>query len=245
MSGADGRGYRDIIIIGGGCYGSYYVRQLTRGRAAGRIAFERLRVVDRDAQCTVARAGTPDVELVREEWGDFFARYLPHGDARDAIVPSPLMPHLLYDWLRERARVRWPDREVSTRPLRAMPATPWARSNETGTTYASFATWTCPINCIEPARCPHTRGPRDWTMPDAVRALVSAGGDEGEGLSGPVIFHCTHRAFGVGMIDVADVLDADRTVAAAAATAPADVLVATVSHCHGALNVLHVGAPAR
>jgi hypothetical protein len=44
------------------------------------------------------------------------------------------------------------------------------------------------------------------------------------------------------MIDVRDVLHADATVAARARAGPAAFLVGTVSHCHGALRRLVVGA---
>jgi hypothetical protein len=43
------------------------------------------------------------------------------------------------------------------------------------------------------------------------------------------------------MFDTQAVLDGDALVAEKAADDAADVLVATVSHCHGALDVLHVG----
>ena len=56
------------------------------------------------------------------------------------------------------------------------------------------------------------------------------------------MFHCSHRAYGVGMIDTADVVEADRLVRDAAAGSPARVLVATASHCHGAVNLLSIGA---
>src|SRR5512133_265768 len=44
-----------IVVVGGGCYGSYYVRQLTRARDAGAIEYGRVLVVDRDPDCRVAR----------------------------------------------------------------------------------------------------------------------------------------------------------------------------------------------
>jgi len=46
------------------------------------------------------------------------------------------------------------------------------------------------------------------------------------------------------MIDARDVVAADTLVADVARDRAADVLVGTVSHCHGALSVLHVGPPA-
>ncbi|HEY7898366.1 MAG TPA: hypothetical protein VIC03_08120 [Gemmatimonadaceae bacterium] len=242
MSGVE-RNYGSIIVVGGGCYGSYYVRQLERASAAGAIRFDRVIVVDRSPDCAVAVSGTT-AEMVISEWTDFFDRYLGTvaADTADAIVPSPLMPHLMYEWLRDRARGRWPARVVETRPLPLEPDTPWRSGAPDGTFYGSYATWTCPINCVEPRLCPHTGGERSWTMPDAAADLVRRSRAGAEPLQGPVIFHCSHRAFGVGMFDTRDVVAADRLVERVGAGATADILVATVSHCHGAFNVLHVGA---
>jgi hypothetical protein len=246
--------YGSIVVIGGGCYGTYYVRQLGRAVAAGALSFERLLVVDRDPECRVARLlreGAveygPAPTIITREWAPFFDEYLADAarspDAQcDAIVPSPLMPHLMYEWLLARARARWPAREVAARPLEREPSIPWQRRAPDGTHYVSFAEWMCPINCIEPAMCPEIRGPRTWSLPPAVRAYVAAERARGRNLAGPVIFHCAHRAYGVGMFDTRDVLAGDALVALAAADGPADVLVGTVSHCHGALSLLSIGA---
>jgi hypothetical protein len=247
--GVPPQSYGTITIVGGGCYGSYYLRQLHRARRAGAIAWRRLVVVDRDVACRVAAAlrdGSDDLcELVAAEWDDYFAAALGaaanadarDADARDAIVPSPLMPHLAFSWIERRARARFGAGSVRRAPLVVPPPTPWQRAGADGTHYASFATWTCPVNCIEPVRCPVTRGHRAWSMPDAMRFYVQSL-PEHERLLGPLVFHCSHRAYGVGMIDVDDVVDADRFVAAEAAHRRAEFLVATVSHCHGALGRL-------
>lgn len=251
----DGAGgaYGTIVVVGGGCYGTYYVRQLGRGRRAGRIAYDRLLVVDRDAGCAVATAprdadaDAAGARVVVSEWTPFFVAYLagaaaaPTAAARDAIVPSPLMPHLLYEWLAARARERWPGRTTATVPLDEPPGTPWQRAAPDGTHYVSFAEWMCPVNCVEPARCPATRGERDWSIPPALRRYADAERGRGRPLVGPLVFHCTHRAYGVGMVDTAAVLRADAAVEHAAARGPARVLVATVSHCHGAVNLLSIG----
>lgn len=241
--------YGAIVVVGGGCYGTYYLTQLRRARAAGALAFERLVVVDRDPACQAARQmqTSPDsaVELVIQEWTPFFDDYLASvpRDTADAIVPSPLMPHLMYEWVVRRARARWPRRDVRNQPLPYEPDVPWRRAAPDGTEYVSYASWMCPINCIEPRRCPHTRGERTWTMPNAARDLVAKTQEDAVPLHGPVIFHCTHRAYGVGMFDTRDVLAGDATVAATAERGAADIVIGTVSHCHGAMNVLHVGAP--
>jgi hypothetical protein len=240
--------YDSIVIVGGGCYGSYYLRQLVRARNAGALSWDWITIVDRNIECAATQipeyhAGR--VSVADAEWTEFFDVYLDESvdfsgpPTRDAIVPSPLMPHLMYDWLLSRAKMRWPARSVVTRKFELPAEFPWQREVDDGTRYVSFATWMCPVNCVEPRTCPHTRGERNWSIPDALRSAM--GGGKGNELKGPVIFHCTHRAYGVGMLDTADVVAADRFIAAECSNG-GDVLIGTVSHCHGALNVLSVSS---
>lgn len=244
--------FDSVIVVGGGCYGAYYLRQLDRARTGGAVSFRRLVIVDKDPDCRVAailsEKPVENVELVTEDWTSFFDRYLSSAgsESTDAIVPSPLMPHLMYEWVLRRAKRRWPDRKVDTRPLSRAMGLPWESQSPDGTQYGSFATWMCPINCIEPRKCPHTRGPRSWSMPIAAREYVEElktthKSNSAESLQGPVIFHCTHRAYGVGMFETREVLAGDAFIAEAGDKGPAEVLVGTVSHCHGAFNVLHLG----
>jgi len=246
-----------IVVVGGGCYGSYYVRQLRRAATAGAVNWTRILVVDRDARCALVASGqavagassNDGVEVVVREWRPFFKSYLDaaavdrHDTRNDAIVPSPLMPHLMFEWILERARERWPERDVATAPLESKPATPWQRATANGPHYVSFAEWTCPINCIEPSTCPHTRDVRSWSLPNTAREYVESERGLGRPLAGPVIFHCTHRAYGVGMFDTREVLEGDDLVRSLGERAAAEVLVGTMSHCHGAFERLVIGAP--
>jgi len=241
----------DVVIVGGGCYGTFYAGQLLRARERGTAAWRRLLVVDRDPGCRVAGAldSVEGTELVVEEWGAFFDRYLTGAGRRsgppDAIVPSPLMPHLMYEWLLRRARARWPGRVVEPRPVPLGPGTPYDARAPDGTRYVSFADWLCPTHCIEPATCPVIRAPRTWEMGDAMETLARRL-DVLHPTGGPVLFTCRHRVYGVGMFDVASVLHGDDVVAEAGqAGGPTDVLVATVSGCHGAASLLHLGASPR
>jgi hypothetical protein len=241
--------FRDVVIVGGGCYGTFYAGQLARARERGKAEYRRLLIVDRNPECQFARSmpADPSRELVIQEWGDFFDRYLPDvstpppSEPRDTIVPSPLMPHLMYQWVVRRARARWPERQVEIRPVPTGPGTPYDHSAPDGTRYVSFADWTCPTHCIEPALCPVIRAPRTWEMADAMEGLTRKLG-ESRPTAGPVLFICEHRVFGVGMFDVGAVLAGDAAVAAAGASGqPVDVLVGTVSSCHGAVSLLHLG----
>lgn len=243
-----------IVVVGGGCYGSQYVRQLRRARAAGKVRWERVVVVDRDAGCAHVRAvavdpvgasnitTSPDawdrIAFVHSEWASYFDQWLSAAvadaaaHAHDAIVPSPLMPHLLFEWLLARARRRWPQSNVTIDVPGELTGVPWQKAGGDGTRYASYATWVCPINCIEPATCPHTGGPRDWSFHESLAR-------------GPVptaLLRVTHRLYGVGMIDVADVLAADALIVE---SLPRNVTVrvATTSHCHGAVAGIRFSGP--
>ena len=235
-----------VVIIGGGCYGSWYAQQLQRAVAAGTLHAREIVVVDRNPGCKVAQqiaeGAYPSLALRLETttWDEYLLTWLGQGVealAHDAMVPSPLMPHLCLDWLMARARSRWPGRQLTVEPLPAAPPMPWERAAPDGRHHVSFATWMCPVNCIEPERCPETRDTRWWSMPPALESYVSGQNT----LDGSFIFHCTHRRYGVGMIDAHAIAAADDALAAVD-DAPRRFLVGTVSHCHGALGVLAVAA---
>src|SRR5919106_2507196 len=200
---------RDVAIVGGGCYGTFYAGQLIRARERDKVRFRRLLVVDRNPRCrfTAEIGAAGDCELVLADWDEFFDRWLDRSDrpdsdrTGDAIVPSPLMPHLMYQWLVRRARSRWPGRPVETRPVPLDPGTPYDTSAPDGTRYVSFADWICPTHCIEPAICPVIRAPRTWEMAEAMTGLARRL-DLPAPTAEPVLFVCEHRVFGVGMFDV-------------------------------------------
>jgi hypothetical protein len=222
---------------------------MERARSRGKASYRRLLVVDRDPGCRIAREPPEDDarRLVIQDWGAFFDTYLAQaspsapGDPVDAIVPSPLMPHLMYEWLVRRARARWPGRLIETRPVPLGPGTPYDASGPDGTRYVSFADWLCPTHCIEPAICPVIRAPRTWEMADAMEGLARRL-DQTQPTAGPVLFVCEHRVFGVGMFDVSAVLAGDSMVASVGRErSPVNVLIGTISSCHGAASLLHLG----
>jgi hypothetical protein len=187
------------------------------------------------------------VSIEVRHWDDFVDEFLavpppPPGAPDDAIVPSPHMPHLMAAWLfRETAR-RLPGRSVERRPLAEPAGTPYDRMGADGTRYVSFADWICPTHCVEPHVCPVIRGPRTWEMADAVTELTGRL-DRRRVTAGPVLFVTRHRAFGVGMFDAREAREAVRLLETLAREpAACDLVVATISSCHGAVTVLELGA---
>ena len=241
---------RDVVVIGGGCYGTFYASQLAKAKRHGKTAYRRVIVVDRNPDCRARRelGEASDRAFALADWDEFGDTMLKRaaeaeaGAEGDVIVPSPHMPHLMFAWIVRRARRQWPQRSIAVVPLGGTLGTPYERSAADGTRYVSFADWVCPTHCIEPARCPAIRAPRTWEMDEAVRNWADRVRASGEALHGPALFVCRHHVFGVGTFSVDAVLAGDRLVATAGADpAGARVLIGTISSCHGALNLLEVG----
>ena len=229
--------------MGGGCYGTFYASQLAKAKARGKVDFRTVIVVDRDPECRARRelGDAPDRRFVTQDWTPFFDGFFAHA-ADDYIVPSPHMPHLMFEWLLGRARRRWPERTITVEPVPGDIGTPYDRTAQDATRYVSFADWICPTHCIEPALCPAIGAPRTWEMGDAVRELADRLRREGRPVAGPALFVCKHHVFGVGTFAADAVLAGDRLVAEAGASGePAAVLVGTISSCHGAVNLLRLG----
>lgn len=242
--------FGEIIVVGGGCYGTFYAGQLAKAAERGKVVCERVTIVDRNPACRARTELGPGGRrrFVTAEWTAFFDERLGGTagapDAPDAIVPSPLMPHLMFEWLLRRARRRWPDRPVTPAPADEPLGTPYDVLAPDGVRYVSWADWMCPVHCIEPLVCPVIRAPRTWEMRDALEGLVTRM-RRARPAAGPVVLHCRHRVHGVGMFDVAEVQAGDAAIAAAGANGgPVDVVVGTVSSCHGAVGVVRLGTVA-
>ncbi|HUL03905.1 MAG TPA: hypothetical protein VLV16_11820 [Gemmatimonadales bacterium] len=244
---------RDVVVVGGGCYGTFYGGQLAKARDKGRARFRRVVIVDRDPACRARRelGEAPDRAFVVSEWAPYFDAFLGSADPTepgapaDYIVPSPLMPHLMFQWVLRRAQARWPERTVAVEAIPLALGTPYERSAPApdNTRYVSFADWVCPTHCVEPSVCPATGGPRDWEMSRAVTELAARLRAAGDAVSGPALFQCRHQVFGVGAFAVGEVLAGDELVCRVGAEdGPAAVLIGTVSSCHGAVNLLRIGS---
>lgn len=194
-------------VMGGTEAGDYHARQLRRGIAEGVLEGE--------------------VVVVEDRWAGFLRDWLRVAAPADHLVPAPVMPHLLWEWLAA---------EVGARPTE--PPAGWglpfeAASGAAGVRFLSAAAWTCPASCIEPGHCPAIHAPRDWDLGEIIASRAVELGWE------PVVFQCLHHALGVGTVPVGSILAArDRLLRLPAGTR---VLVATSSRCHAATGGLALG----
>src|SRR2546429_452157 len=90
-----------LAIIGGGRAGTYHARQLLKAVRSGRLAGERLLIVDRSPSCPAGHefGAEPEVSFAWSDWSRFLRDWLGGAAASDHLVPAPLAPHLLWQWL--------------------------------------------------------------------------------------------------------------------------------------------------
>ena len=232
-----------FIILGGGCYGTFYVRQLLRARAASALTFNEVVIVDHGAESAAQRAFEPTAGLrfVQSEWDDFFDQYLESVTpaSPDQFVPSPFNPHLGLAWLRRSLAASHPDCSFRLEPFSQLPGTPFQEQRDHGTLVASHADWICPVHCIEPEICPKTRDTRYWDMDRTARTLAVTLSKSSQRVDQVHLFHCHHISHGVGGYPVAELMLARRALAGALDTGQSvRALVGTISRCHGAFHLL-------
>ena len=233
----------EVVIIGGGCYGSFYLGQLLKAREAGSVTWRQAIVVDHNAVCPVASMLVPGVALHVQDWGDFLDGWLMRVERseHDRLVPSPLMPHLMAEWLLRRATERYGADRVALVPAESPAGTPFDMLHPVdGVRYVSHADWTCPVHCIEPATCPVIRAPRRWEMSETVGQWTADHRRE-RPTAGPVLFTCRHLTHGVGMYPVTGGFAAlDELDLLVRAHGAADLVIGSISACHGAIGLLRV-----
>jgi hypothetical protein len=199
------------------------VRRLFKAEAAGKITFGQVVVIDRDPSCAAASLASDRVRLEVASWSDWLARNLSHATLGDHLVPYHWAPHVLLDWLS--ADLSRHGLALERVPGRVEPPAepPVLRQTQAGDLALSYAEWLCPPACIEPALCPHTRGPKSWSLASELAIAPHS-----------FVFPCLHLAYGVGTIPISAIFGVrDRLVAALRRGSQGPVWISSASHCHG------------
>ena len=238
-----------FVVFGGGCFGTHHVRSIEKGRARGRIDPEaRIIVLDRNERPPMMDnpevGDNPHVTFVQTDWLDYMEANWDTLDPGVQVVPAPIAPHLASDWLTWslRERLGGPD-TVEVLPMaHEFGGLPYEHLAPHGARYISAADWICPLNCRAPHICPMTRSERTWELSRTVNEYAEAHPDT---TAAAVVFEPRFRVPGIDALRVREYTGArDRLLALAARpdSAGKEIVVATVSPCHGAVSLLRLGA---
>ena len=145
----------NFIVIGGGCYGTYYCRQLLRG--ATRLGLEKITVVDQVVDCQVRRdIQDPRIEHITQDWHQFFLPYF-HDQVRqgregilltDHYVPPCIGPHFIFELFEAELKQEYPGITLNHLPVETAIGTPLDMRLADGNRALSFAEWRGPPKCI-------------------------------------------------------------------------------------------------
>jgi hypothetical protein len=193
---------------------------LTRTRPSERIA-----VVDSDPDALTGMENSGAQTLVADGT-EFLVRQMTSPQAPEWIIPCVPF-HLAFRWLQARL-----GRQVETVPLppAVSAGLPHPHPAEQGGFYISYADFTCPPHCPEPADvCTFTGAPRIGIL------YADLGKREWAGFR-PAVLRSRQLAPGLGGYRPRDLIDLERQVRRASGP----ILVATACKCHGVVHGLRV-----
>ncbi len=229
----------DIIVIGGGCYGTFQTRRLLKAIDAGRIGADaRIVIIDRNGSppAKAEFSGDSRVVFAKSDWSSFLTSYfLEYAGNDDQLIPAHIAPHLLFEVCSNYLRMKG-GFSVEFIPVNAVFDLPFEKSSGT-TKYISAAAWLCPFSCIEPSICPAIKGERTWDLSTLVPEKIGTAADA------TLVFKTTHFAWGVSSIPSDSIYESCKSLLFRATGSGDEGLtaaVATTSNCHGAVGVMRI-----
>ncbi len=232
---------RNFYVVGGGCFGTQYTKWLLRSVGLGWLEFEKIYVIDKNSECKINKeVQDKRVQWVNQDWLEFFPKLVAdHFDNQkyfnDQWVPSPLSPHLIYHAF-VKALAQLLQVAIQHQSFVEDPQAPTKFNLPNGDLAMSHAQWRCPVNCIEPARCPAKRDTRTWEMRQTMQAL-----QQNTHYDSLHFVQCQHLCHAVGTIAVRQIFSEFKMLLDKVRQKQVkNFAVATVSSCHGILSAARV-----
>jgi hypothetical protein len=235
-----------FVVFGGGCFGTHHVRSIEKGRMRGRISPDALIIVlDRNAHPPALDlpevSENPHLTFVQTDWLDYMKANWDSLPPDIEAVPAPIAPHLAFEWLVWSVRERLGEDAISVEPMsHEFGGLPYEYLAPSGARFISAADWICPTNCRAPHICPMIRDVRTWELSRTVNEYAQAHTDT---VAAAVVFEPRFRVPGIDRLYLREYTEArDRILDlyGQPEAAGKEVVVATVSPCHGAVSQMRL-----
>jgi len=228
----------NIIILGGGCYGSLFSKRLIKGKQKGLVSFSSLIVIDKNEDCKLKKeAKEEDIIFYRADWLDFLVKEYPKiMRERDYLVVPCIGPHFIFKYIE--AKLREENGYEMRLPIFNMKlGTPFEKDVENNK-YLSFAQWQCPPLCIEPQICPAINKTRSWNLKET---LISYFKNHNEIAGDNVfVFEIGNYINAVGLVEIKMILEAYEELRRKINKKFQKFMIATVSKCHGEASLFEL-----
>jgi hypothetical protein len=206
------------LIIGCGHFGSRAARKFLEENSRARVT-----LIDKNARAFEAISSWP-AEMLEGEAIPVLSQLLSSGQTYDFIIPA-IPFHVAFEFVLSKLAPQGMRRaEVpASLPL------PNATRGKTGDVYTTLARFTCPENCIEPARCTVTGRRRERPL---FKALADLSGD-----FDLRVIRSRQLAPGMGGFRTSDLLRLLKDLEGREAS-DRPFLISTACCCHGVISAL-------
>ena len=236
------KSFRNIFILGGHKLAVSYYDKISKAKAAGQIDYDRLFCVTDDLDAHAYRH-VPRPDVISKSYSQFILEILSDPETvspYDTVVPDHTAKHVMLQVFLGFVAKRFANYETHLKPFVSDLNTPFLYKSENDALWAmSYATWSCPPDCDEPAICPHIAAPRTWdffrTIPQIVKSLSQNASVHLFGCE-PLVVEISH----LSLPKIADELKAFE--ARLTGPLPVTVLIATHSRCHGILGCFELNS---
>lgn len=214
-----------IYVLGGHKLSLSYIEKLFQARDEKIISFDQLHFIDPNTACAVTAKKISGIHFIQKSYVNALSDLLPCLGPADLLIPDHTAPHVLFqlfiDLLQKEGK------KVEVLPFTENLGTPYRKNFDSGVCAVSYATWMCPVDCDEPAICPHTQSARTW---DFLKRFAEFKPQD----ASIHPFHAQQLAYGVAQIPAMQIKNEWRKLQSAIQGDPKhSFIVATFSHCHG------------
>ena len=235
------------LIAGGGEFGTRYLRKLHIARKRRNFPIESITVFDNNPNCK-AREFIEKIPYASLEITDLLKFgelvWKRKDEWRGATwVPAPVAPHLISGWIKTKIQNELGIRLVPVLLPLSNKKLPFLKLLPDGRILLSHAPGICPVNCTEPANCAITNEPRWWEMKDTIAEMLADLPQE-ESVAHTSMFYGEHHygadGYAVGGIPMDTIYTECERLSAVAKKGAGRIGIATISSCHGVLNLFDV-----